>query len=270
MQANHLGKLSSKVLTMLVLLASTVAAYGAANWSYGEKGGSMNWGSAYPLCSSGKEQSPVNIPLRKIKSPKKATEIRFYPKATMGTVVNNGNAVVVKYDGDSSLDFAGKKFSLLHYQFHSRSEHLINKKPSKAEIQFVHQASDGQFLVVAVLVDTKSGARPLLEPYLVAAKKQGVGQEGKPLPINPSKLIPKGATQPYFSLYGSLTTPPCTEGVLWVILENKVFTTKGDIAELQGIIGKNFRKVQRLGKRRIVRNRAPRKRGVGSSLPLKK
>ena len=179
---------------------------------------------------AGKEQSPIDIVRTAAESAavNASLAIAFRP-AGSGTlsIVNNGHAVQVQGDGlkGDSTRLGGVSYALQQFHFHRHSETTIDGEHLPLEAQFVHKAADGSILVVAVLYRALHALTPATSAVNQLPWK-GLLPNARKVPLgglNPAALLPERLG--YFFYRGSLTTPPCTEGVKWVVLSSFQFVT---------------------------------------------
>lgn len=259
------------VLSMIAAPAALAA--DPPHFEYSGEHGPDKWSTlsaAYGACSAGKSQSPVNIDSAHHAS-LPALEIRYSTLAT--AFVNNGHAVQanyaagstladdyhqqapyksqVNYSTGSSIGHLGATFELKQFHFHSPSEHQHHGKNAAAEMHFVHADADGNLAVIGVFVE--EGAENPVIARLWQSIPETAGQSN-PLgtAINGGDLLPKDRS--YYYYQGSLTTPPCSEGVRWLVMRHTVTMSAAQIAELKKAIGfDNNRPVQPLNGRVIFR-----------------
>lgn len=211
-------KLDRRALEQLNALAATGMAAKAhdpkPHWSYEGKTGPAAWGKldpAWNLCVDGKEQSPIDIEPHA----SKATPIAFHYKPTAATVVDNGHTLQVNLAAGSSIEIDGRVFDLLQFHFHAPSEHTIAGEHYPLEVHLVHQGPTGKLAVIGVLYDAGADSRPLAALWPPWPRKVGVADK-LPRPFDPTALLPE--TRTVYRYAGSLTTPPCSEGVLWNVM----------------------------------------------------
>jgi carbonic anhydrase len=238
-------------------------------WGYLGAVGPAHWGkldSHFLACAAGKMQSPINID-GQIK--KAADNLIFsYSSAPMvimdngdtelmigktQTIVNEGHGVQLNFADPKTKElvtFEGKDYRLVQFHIHTPSENNLRGKSYPLEIHFVHQGDDGKILVVGVFA--KVGAEnPVLQKIIDHLPKE----EGKPFNIkgeflNPMNLFPQ--KQDHYNFSGSLTTPPCTEGLQWIVMSNPISVSEQQVAKLRAAAaGPNARPVQPLNKRAI-------------------
>lgn len=231
--------------------ASAAHADSGPHWSYGGDTGPEYWAKLNPewkQCAAGKEQSPINL-VGGFANGGPALQTAY--KAAMASVVNNGHTIQVNLTdaGDATLD--GKRYNLVQFHFHTPSEEQINGRPADLEAHLVHKSDDGKLLVVAVLLN-RGKDNLVLKPVLDSLPKQP--DESHPLakPFDPAKLLP--ASKGFYHYEGSLTTPPCTEGVQWFVMKQIGSLSPGQLQAFTSLYPYNARPVQPVNGREIVEN----------------
>lgn len=247
-----------KAWTMFVLLAAGLAAalilapggpraQWKTHWSYEGADGPEHWGDldpAYAACRDGKEQSPINI-----RDAKKAAlpVLRFEYKGGPLKIINNGyTAVRVNYSpGNGNLLFAGdKRYELTQFHFHHPSEETIEGKLYDMVAHFMLQADDGKIAGVAVFLRAgreNSTVRELWEHMPMIAGKE---HEIPGVEVNPDGLLPRDTA--YYMYMGSVTAPPCTEGVTWFVLKTPIDISAKQINAFAKLYPHDVRPVQPL------------------------
>lgn len=239
----------------VLLFAGGVAAEGGAEWGYEGEHGPEHWGELspeYATCSQGREQSPIDIPEW---APLNQPDIQFVYEPTNLTIVNNGHAIKVEYDQGSFMTFEGKQYNLLQFHFHAPSEHTVQGQFFPIEAHFVHQSEDGEYAVVGVFIEQgaeNAAYQPVWE-HLPADVGEPQTIEG--VSVNALDLLP--ADWSYYRYDGSFTTPPCTEGVKWVVMATPVEMSAEQIAAFTAIYDHNNRPVQPLNDRQFYVGGAP-------------
>ncbi len=248
-------KQALKLCGILVSLFTTtiVIASGVAHWGYEGHEGPEHWGELthdYHMCKEGKKQSPIDISNTKLTN---LDKISFRYTSEPREILNNGHTIQVNMKPGSRLKVAGKTYRLLQFHFHAPSEHTFNGKPADMVAHFVHQADDGQLGVIGLLFRITRGKSnaTLARLWKYLPKRAG---EKKVIAsgITVAKLLPKNTT--YYHYSGSLTTPPCSEDVNWMILQNFVEVSAQQIAAFSNIIHHNVRPVQALNGREVEAN----------------
>lgn len=221
-----------------------------AHWGYkGEKGPAV-WGELkadYVLCAEGNQQSPINITTTRTED---LPEIAFDYRPTNLKLVNNGHTIQVNYAAGSKIEVAGEVYQLLQFHFHAPSEHTINGKHSALEMHLVHQKSDGALGVVGVMINKGQSNQQFAPVWDELPAKAGEERHFENLSINADNLLPD--ERKYYTYDGSLTTPPCSEGVTWFVLQSPVEMSESQIATFEEIIKDNNRPVQPLNGREIL------------------
>jgi carbonic anhydrase len=215
------------------LLASET---GAPKWSYEGEQGPDHWGELAPeylMCSEGWNQSPINL-VDEVHADLPELEFEYY-SATIDEI-NNGHSIQQNIKPGSFLRIPerNRSFELKQFHFHSPSEHTIDGRSFAMEVHFVHADKDGNLAVVGVLVE-EGEEHPVLS-QLWAFMPENPGETNqKPIGIEETDLLPP--TRDYYAYSGSLTTPPCTEGVRWIVLKTPVQASAGQIATFKSRVG---------------------------------
>lgn len=242
------------LLSMSVAMAAPAWAQTTAHWDYYGKTGPLGWGHldpAYRLCSQGKEQSPIDI--RGAHLNKALQPIEFHYMAASAEVENNGHTVVVNVKPGSYIMANGVRYDLQQFHFHHPGEEAVNGKLTDMDIHLVHKSADGKLAVLAVRLTEDMGAPnatlAALWPHLPAAagKTEAVSDM-----IDPGGLLP--ADRGYWTYMGSLTVPPCTEGVRWFVFEQPVTISRSQLRTFAAIYKINSRPLQDKNGRRIEAN----------------
>ncbi|TMQ03700.1 MAG: carbonic anhydrase family protein [Deltaproteobacteria bacterium] len=220
---------------------------GPAHWSYDGKTGAPTWGTldpAWATCLKGKAQSPIDIEPRA----GTARPIVFHYQLTPATIVDNGHTLQVNLGPGSSIEVDGRSYQLVQFHVHTPSEHTIAGERYPLELHLVHQSADGKLAVIGVLYDAGAESRALGALWSKWPRK--VGAEDKlRKPFDPSELLPE--TRTVFRYPGSLTTPPCTEGVIWNVMRRAMSDSKAHLEELARHHPHNARETQALGDRKV-------------------
>jgi len=231
------------------LLSSALPAAAASHWAYTGANGATHWGELDPsfaACAAGHRQSPINI-VKTVKAALPALDFHYGNAAP--TIWNNGHTVQVNLPAGNTLEVGGQRYDLLQFHFHTPSEEHINGKPTPMVAHFVHKNAAGELGVVAVLI---RAGRPnaAWEPVFQHLPRVGEKITVDDLSLDLAALLPESLG--YYDFAGSLTTPPCSEGVHWMVLKAPVTLSSRQIAALRRLVGKNARPVQALNER-VVR-----------------
>ena len=231
--------------------ASADAHGGEVHWSYDGENGPQNWGKLKPefnLCAIGKRQSPIAIRDDfTLLGP--AEPIRFFYTPSRGSVVNNGHTIQVDIEGENAITVRGSTYKLLQFHFHTPSEEMINSKRYAMVAHLVHKNEAGQLAVVAVLLETGE-PNPMIETiwtYMPLDSSDRVRVPDGLIDMN--MLLP--ADQRYYQFIGSLTTPPCTEGVLWMVLKQPLRISPAQFKVFTQLFPLNARPVQAVNARPV-------------------
>jgi carbonic anhydrase len=219
-------------------------------WSYSGDFGPDKWSTLLPEfgACTGKNQSPVDI-AHTLDAPLPALTIAY--KAAGTEVVNNGHTVQVNYGPGSTLKIDGIAFELKQFHFHSPSENRLAGKSFPLEGHLVHADKDGNLAVVAVFFEQGAANATLAKVWGGMPKKDG-DKSALPAGISATGLLP--AKRDYFRYSGSLTTPPCSEGVRWFVMKQPMTVSKEQLTAFQSTLGfANNRPVQRVNARQLLR-----------------
>ncbi len=205
-------------------------------------------------CGKGTSQSPIDLNTSQIIKKGPATGLTFSYKMNSALVaLNNTHTNEFKVEKGSFVTFNGKMFELAQFHGHAKSEHEINGSQSPLELHFVHVAEDGELLVVGVLIDegeeNENYTSFWTEENFLETQKESVEQEVAGT-HDLSKLLPTDSD--LYQYGGSLTTPPCTEGVNWNVLTEKITMSAAQLSLFTDIFNNNYRPVQALNDREVI------------------
>lgn len=222
------------------------------HWSYEGAGSPDNWAKLDPnnkLCASGQRQSPIDI-RDGIKVDLEPIAFNYRPSTFR--IVDNGHTVQVEV-GDNSISLTGKSYELVQFHFHRPSEEKVNGRRFDMVAHLVHKADDGQLAVVAVLfeVGSEQAFVQTLWNNLPLEKNAPVAPPTTAIDLN--KLLPESRN--YYTYMGSLTTPPCTEGVLWLVMKQPVQVSQEQLNIFSRLYRNNARPTQPVAGRLIKEGR---------------
>jgi carbonic anhydrase len=226
-------------------------------WSYdGATDGAARWGDldpAYVTCKTGRAQSPIDI---RGARPADLPPLRFEYKAGPVRIINNGyTAVRVNYPaGNGNYLFVGDvRYELTQFHFHHPSEEEVDGQPFEMVIHLMHKGSDGK--VVGVAVPVRAGqANPVVQALWAHMPPKPTSEREIPgLEVDPARLIPAGLS--YYTYEGSVTAPPCTEGVTWYVLRTPLTMSAEQIAAFARLYPHDVRPVQPLNGRIVEASR---------------
>ena len=231
-------------LTLGVCLAfsSSFASGKNSKWSYSGIKGPEYWGNIdklYHMCKKGKNQSPIDI-TSTIESNLKP--IIFSSIATSSNIINNGHTVQVNVPKLNSIIIDEITYDLLQFHFHSPSENRINGINYPVEVHLVHADKNGNLVVIGIMF--KAGSKNEAIQKLWNQMPTHVGDKHNlEAEIKPYNLLPK--SKEYYKFNGSLTTPPCSEGVKWLVMKDSIEMSKTQISQFEAILSeKNNRPLQ--------------------------
>jgi carbonic anhydrase len=235
-----------------LLITPVFAAVGSPHWSYGGTENPTQWGKLskdFALCELGRDQSPINIKNVVEDSPAK---IKFDYKPSPLSIVNNGHTIQVNYAEGSAVTINGEKYSLLQFHFHTPSEHNINDKASAMELHLVHRNEAGKLAVVGVMLN-QGKQNPLIAEIWKQIPDVGETNTVSDRLINAANLLP--SKKSYFSYAGSLTTPPCSEGVSWNVFVEPITVSEEQIATFTNLYQVDARPLQPINGRTVQLHR---------------
>ena len=223
----------------------------AHHWSYAGKEGPSHWAEidAHNTACAGKNQSPIAIRSSTVRTAA-LPPLQFHYQAAPLRIVDNGHTIQVSYEPGSSLSVGGKRYELIQFHFHRPSEEIIDGKRFAMVAHLVHRDVHGQLAVVAVPL-SQAGDNILIETLwrnLPVEKEKEVSQPE--IKINAAALLP--ANLGYYSYTGSLTTPPCTEGVRWMVLKTPSAISTREVNVFAARYPDDARPVQPLNGREVM------------------
>jgi carbonic anhydrase len=253
-----MSRTSHRIWRLLIVGASVVVVPAASlaqeahppHWTYSGPEDPGHWGKldpAFATCSIGRHQSPIDI------RDAKKTELRalkFDYNAVPLSIIDNGHTVMISYAPGSTLTVGEKVYTLTQFHFHHPSEEHINGKNFDMVAHLVHADVEGHLAVVAVLFKT-GAANPLLETLwqnIPPEKEKAVAVSS--VSVNAKDLLP--ADLGYYTFSGSLTTPPCTEGVTWYVLKTSSTLSPQQLAAFAKLYPANNRPIQPTYQREIL------------------
>jgi carbonic anhydrase len=245
--------------------AAAAPAVHEKHWGYAttpETAGPAEWGSlpGDAACATGTRQSPVALGT-KAPAPVEAKDLpnlAFRYGMTGLHLVNNGHTVQADVDKGNTVEIDGAAWTLLQFHFHAPSEHSLDGLHYPMEMHLVHAGPDGKpGLVVAVLL-VQGGDSPAFAPvFSNLPKEKGGRKDDAAVSVDLAKLLPADRT--YLTYEGSLTTPPCTEGIRWYVLKTPVGITGGEMGAFVSLphMTPTNRPVQPLGGRKVLLDATP-------------
>lgn len=217
----------------------------ASEWSYQGESGPEHWGKVSQTCQTGKNQSPINID-QTTAAKLKGIDVRYQGSVT--SLVNNGHTLQAGVSGDNTVRIDGKVFTLKQFHFHTPSENLIKSRQYLLEAHFVNADEQGNLAVIAVMYEVGEVNPQLTALGETLPTKGNSVSIATPLPV--ASLLP--STDNYYRFNGSLTTPPCSEGVRWIVLKESKMISSEQKDEWNKMMGNNNRPIQAYNARMVL------------------
>ena len=225
------------------------------HWAYEGATGPEHWASLsdeFLTCGTGVNQSPIDIQVSK------AIEANLQPLALNyikqdATVVNNGHTIQMNYAAGQTLTIEGNDFELLQVHFHTPSENLVDGQTYPLEAHFVHKSAAGKLAVIGVMfaATPTSQANAALETIWSVMPEDQTHTGSVALALA-TDLMP--ASKAYYRFDGSLTTPPCSEGVTWIVLKDALTASEDQVARFSHMVhGHNARPAQPINARTVLK-----------------
>ncbi len=242
---------STAAATLAVAAFSIVAAWAGEHqphWTYDGKEGPKHWGDLsadFAACSRGHRQSPVNL-TEADRADMGAIKLDW--KAATPVVSNNGRTIQVAAAPGSTTTFAGKTYTLVQAHFHHMSEHTIAGQRAPLEAHFVNRDADGKLLVLGVMITEGAADAEIAKLWQAAPSTVGEAQAKESVDL--ARLVPAEAK--FYRYAGSLTTPPCSEIVDWIVFADPITASREQIDTFAKLYPDNSRPLQDLHERTIV------------------
>ncbi|MCG2583528.1 carbonic anhydrase [Massilia sp. TS11] len=211
------------------------------HWTYEGETGPANWGKIntdWAKCSAGNRQSPIDI---RDGMKVDLEQIVFDYRPTSFSVIDNGHTVQVTLAGGNYLTVGNRMYELLQFHFHRPSEERINGKGFEMVVHMVHRDAEGKLAVLAVLLE-RGNASPIIQTVWNNLPLEKNMEVSPAVLIDPTQFLPQ--RREYFTYMGSLTTPPCTEGVLWLVMKQPMSAAPAQMALFSRLYPLNARPIQ--------------------------
>lgn len=215
-------------------------------WSYSGQSGPEAWGRIskdFYKCEHGSEQSPVNIEWPQKKHSLSDLQVQYKPSKVK--LKSDDQSIDLQFLTNNEIVYGKNKYKLANMHFHTPSEHRVEGVPFSAEIHFVHLGANDQSLVLAVFLE-QTQKNAVADQLFTKIEHISPGQQIN-YHFNPKDLLPKNLS--YYTYKGSLTTPPCTEDVTWIIMKENILLSSMHLEMLKSKLHHNTRPLQMLGKR---------------------
>ena len=242
--------LLAAALSICVSGGAMAAEVHTPHWSYLGVTGAAHWGEMgeeFKACGTGKTQSPINIEEYK-QDPNLPPILPVYHPSVLN-IANNGHTLQVNAAPGSQISVGGKVYDLKQFHFHTPSEHYLDGAPYPMEVHFVHQNPDDHEIAVVGAMIKIAAHNKVIEGIWQNAPAAGGHRQVENFTILASDLLPPDLR--YYKYIGSLTTPPCTEGVQWHLLQNNIEISEDQLRAFQAMFPVNARPVQPLNGRDV-------------------
>ena len=226
---------------------------GAVHWSYAGAEGPEHWGDLSPsfeACKSGRMQSPIDIAPEATGLAVGAPSHDFAYRETPLRILHNGHTVQLNYAPGSIMTVQGQAYELLQFHFHAPSEHTVGGQAFPMEAHFVHMDSHGGLAVVGVLIEEGAANAALADAWAHLPAGESAEQTVADVRIDAGAVLPPDGR--YHHYKGSLTTPPCSEGVRWFVLSQPISMSAAQIKKFEDAAAPNARPVQPLNARLLI------------------
>lgn len=237
----------------LVVGAPVAQEHAGPRWSYRGSDGPDHWGEldkTFSTCQLGRRQSPIDI---RATTPADLPPIQFAYQRTPLHIVNNGHTIQVNYSPGSFITVGDKQYQLTQFHFHHPSEERIKGKRFEMVAHLVHASPDGAVAVVAVLLDAGAANPVIARLWQHLRSHEGPEQKIDDVQIDATGLLPHDRR--YYTFTGSLTTPPCTEGVTWFILKTPLRISQSQADAFGKIYPHDARPIQPLNGREVLESK---------------
>ena len=242
-------------LALCLAALSSAAAADKLHWQYSGDQGPEHWAGMQPdyaLCGRGQRQSPIDITSASIKPNQTAKPLQFDYRSAPASIVNDGHTVRVRIAKGSQLTIGAEHLSLQQFHFHTPGGDRLQGEEFPLAMHFLHKSRSGQ-LVSLVLLFRQGAENKAMAGLLPQMPARSDTVEHKLPAIDPAQWLP--AERGYYSYAGSLTAPPCTEGVLWLVLKQPLELSSAQLASLHQLFPDNARPVQALHGRSVSEGR---------------
>jgi len=251
-------KIKMIIVALFFSMSSLLYAGIHGEWGYSGDVDPAHWGDLNPeffMCRDGKNQSPVNIQRSEAIKADGLDDIEFHYVTGATEAINNGHTIKVTVAPGSYIKVDGIKFELIQFHFHSPSENEIDGKSFPLEGHFVHASKDGDLAVVAVMYELSKEKKILKKICNKIFSNTGKAIKCTLSSKDINTLLPENKA--YFRIDGSLTTPPCSEGVRWFVLKDYSHVNAAQAKKFVDVMmkGRNNRPVQPLNARKVLKNK---------------
>ena len=224
-------------------------------WSYSGQNGPEHWGDLsdnYATCKTGKNQSPVNLMDPTAVGTTNLPGFDVFYRDSYLKIVNDGKLIKVNYPLGSYIKVNDHRYELLHLRFRTPSEHQVNGFNYPMELQLVHKDGFGNLAVIAIIFQEGEHNELLEQVIRHLPRANNKQQIHRSVTLNPSKFFPQN--RQFYKYSGSMTTPPCEEGVYWMVFKHPIQASAEQIQKLNEATGDNARPIMKLNARSILKS----------------
>ncbi|WP_110928002.1 carbonic anhydrase [Bacillus massiliglaciei] len=226
------------------------------HWSYEGNSGPENWGSLnedFLACEKGSAQSPVNIESAKAGESGGTNEIQMNYQASEYSLLHTGHTIQLNpKSGENTLEVDDSTYQLVQFHFHTPSEHQFDGEHHEMELHLVHENEEGQLAVAGIMIEEGEENEQLASVWNSLPEKQSAEEMDVKSKIDAGELLPEEEQVVRYD--GSLTTPPCTEEVKWMVFEDPINMSKEQIDSFQDLFPNNSRPVQPVNERELLKD----------------
>lgn len=240
------------LVTALAITAAASAGAQSTPWSYSGKTGPDRWAKldgAYLSCTNGHEQSPLDIRGAK---PSNLAPLELHYRTGQIKIVNDGHTIQGIPEPGSYLSAGGHRYDLVQFQFHHPSEEAVKGQLSDMEVQLLHKDAEGKMVILSARMKEGNPNVVLAALWPLLPKQAGQSATTTDM-VNPAGLLP--ADRSYWTYQGSLTTPPCTEGIGWFVFKQEVEISRDQLQSFSQLYPRNSRPLQPPHDRKIEASR---------------
>lgn len=237
----------------LLVLTGASPQHPEQHWDYSKEHGPAHWGELnheFVLCVSGHHQSPIDIETARMEE---LPPIRFDYKPAPLDIIDNGHTIMINYGAGSFLYVGGSKYELKQFHFHRPSEERIHGRQYAMSVHLVHANQEGKLAVVAVLLQRGDDNALVHELWEEMPKEKEKEERFNDVTIDADGLLP--TDHGYYTFTGSLTTPPCSEDVVWYVMKHPVTVTMAEIEQFSKLYRNNARPTQPLYDRAVLESK---------------
>jgi carbonic anhydrase len=239
---------------------SVAPAAGDPVWHYEGTAGPEGWGKLSPkfaACGEGRSQSPVDIASTvagtealELKTDLAPGSLRIAHHEHVADGINNGHTIQINYEGGDELTIGNDRYALVQYHFHNQSEHTVKGRHYPMEMHLVHKVESGKLAVIGVFIEEGAHNAAFDPIWNNLPNQKGVETHYPSVNVDVDRLLP--ASRASYRYDGSLTTPPCSEGVRWIVMTTPIQLSPEQIKAFTAIIHDNNRPTQPLNGRPVL------------------